>query len=133
MLCKCNLSQTCISTFHQRTCKFRESNVPTLVDDKVKFLIPDKIYSVNSNVLPKAINQSINNDNSENVEVSDITEITEPVVNFHFNNDPITFSNESGYRTRSGRISKPPVKLNLQVYVFSFYKGRSVLYLSCII
>ena len=38
-----------------------------------------------------------------NLEISDIPEITEPV----------TVSNKSGYGTRSGRMSKPPVKLNL--------------------
>ena len=57
-------------------------DVPTLVDDKVKLFIPDKRYSENSNVLLKVIDQIINNDNSENVEPSDVTEITEPVVNF---------------------------------------------------
>ena len=60
--------------------------------------------------MSKDINQSINNDNSENVEISDVSEVTESVVNIPNSNDPITVSNESGYRTRSGRFSKPPAK-----------------------
>ena len=68
--------------------------------------ISDKRYSENSNFFSKAIEQSINNDNSENLEASDVTEITEPVVNFPIKNDLITVSNESGCKTRSGRISK---------------------------
>ena len=60
-------------------------NVPTLVDDKVKLFILDKTYSENRNVLPNGIDPSINNDNSENVEASYVTEIIKPV-----NNQPIT-------------------------------------------
>ena len=40
-------------------------NVPTLVEDKVKLFIPNKRYLKNSNVSPKGIDQSINNDNSK--------------------------------------------------------------------
>ena len=86
---------------------------PTLDDDKVKLFIPEKKYSKYSNFFPKAIYQSINNDNSENVEVSNVIEITQPDVNFPIKNDFITVSNKSKYRTRSDRISKLPFKLNL--------------------
>ena len=63
------------------------------------------------------------------MEISDIPESTEPVVNFPINNDPVTLSNKLGYRTRSGRMSK----LNLQFYYFSFYKGKNVIYINCIL
>ena len=56
------------------------------------------------------------------MEVSDVPEVTEPVVNIPTNNDPITVSNKSGYRKRSGRMSKSPVKLNLLFYSFFFLK-----------
>ena len=71
--------------------------------------------------MPKGIHQSVNNNNSENVEISDVPEVTEPVVNFPIKDDPITVSNNSSYRIRSGRMSKPPVKLNLWFISLSFY------------
>ena len=84
-----------------------------MVDDNIKLIFPNKTHSENSNVSSKDINQLINSDNSENVKILDVPEVIEPVVNIHTNNDPITVSNKSGYRTRSGRVSRPPVKLNL--------------------
>ena len=73
--------------------------------------------------MSKDINQSINNDNSENVEISDVPEVTEPVVNFPIKKDHTTVSNKSGYRTRSGRMFKSPGKLNLSFYFFFFKRG----------
>ena len=104
--------------FTRQLVNSENQDVPTLVDDNVKLIFPNKTYSENRNVSSKDINQSINSDNSENVEISDVPEVTEPVVNIPTNNDPITVSNKSGYRTRSGRMSKPPVKLNLYLFVF---------------
>ena len=56
--------------------------------------------------MPKGIDQSINDENSENVKTSDVIEVPEPVVNFPINNDPVNVSNKSGFRTRSGRMCK---------------------------
>ena len=84
-----------------------------MVDYNVKSFFPNKTCSENSNVSSKDLNQSINSDNTENVEILDVPEVTEPVVNIPTNNNPITVFNKSGYRARSGRLSRPPVKLNL--------------------
>ena len=56
------------------------------------------------------------------MEISDVPLIIEPVFYFPINNEPITVSNKSGYRKRSGRMSKSPVKLNLLFYSFFFLK-----------
>ena len=41
-------------------------DVPSIVGDQVKLFNPNNRYSENSNVLFNAIDQSVNNDNSEN-------------------------------------------------------------------
>ena len=45
--------------FSRQLVNSENQDVPTLVDDKVKLFIPDKRYSENSNVFPKATDQSI--------------------------------------------------------------------------
>ena len=47
-------------------------------------------------MLPMATDQSINNNDSKNVEASNVTEITYIVVSFPINNVPMTVTNESG-------------------------------------
>ena len=61
------------------------------------------------------------------MEISDVSEVKEPVVNVPFDNESITVSNESGYRTKSSEVS---VKLKFYDSFLFFYKGRNVIQLN---
>ena len=49
------------------------------------------------------------------------------LLKFHFDNDSITVSNESSYRTNAGGMS---VKMLILLFIFFFYKGRIVIELN---
>ena len=112
----CDSNVVCVrhasQLFTRELINSQNHDVPTLNDDQENLFKSNNRYSNNSNVLFNAVDQSVNNDISENVEASDVIENREPV-NLSVDNEPITDSNELGYRTRSGRLSKPPIKLNL--------------------
>ena len=66
------------------------------------------------------------------MEATDVTESEEPIVNSPVNNEPTSDCNESSYRTRSGKLSKPPVRLNLYVFFIFFYKDNTKIYYYCL-